>query len=90
MSEQTANMVGMAKPEQSQTGDRTRGTLWHTNAFGGPSGRVAGPSLCTRSAQNNGLPLWSERGLSGNEDRQHFDCATWLHRADQMTKDPTF
>jgi hypothetical protein len=29
----------------------------------------------------------SERGLSGNEDRQHFDCATWVHKADQMPED---
>jgi hypothetical protein len=31
--------------------------------------------------------LWSERGLSGNEDRQHFDCATWLHKAREMSKE---
>ena len=31
--------------------------------------------------------MWSERGLSGNEDRQHFDCATWLHKARELPKE---
>jgi len=36
---------------------------------------------------NIGLPLWSERGLSDDEDTQHFDCATWLHKAREMPKE---
>jgi hypothetical protein len=36
---------------------------------------------------NIGLPLWSESGLSDDEDRQHFVCATWLHKAREMPKE---
>ncbi|MGA9990315.1 MAG: hypothetical protein WBP69_21250, partial [Terriglobales bacterium] len=33
------------------------------------------------------LPLGSERGLSGNEDRQRSDCATWLDKARKLPKE---
>jgi hypothetical protein len=36
---------------------------------------------------NIGLPLGSERGLSDDEARQHFDCATWLHKAREVPKE---
>jgi hypothetical protein len=62
----------MAKSEQAQTGDRTRG-LSGTQTLSRTSPRcVSGPSLCTQGAQTSGLPLWSERGLNDDEDRQHF------------------
>ncbi len=28
-----------------------------------------------------------ERFGRGNEDRQHFDCATWLHKPREMAKE---
>jgi hypothetical protein len=77
----------MAKSEQPQTGDRTRGTLWHTNAFGKVPPLCLRPEFVHPGCTNIELPLGSERGLSGNEHRQHFDCATWLHKAREMPKE---
>jgi hypothetical protein len=62
-------------------------SLVHKRFSGGPPRGVAGSSLCTQGAQTSGLPLGSERALSGNEDRQHFGCATWLHKAREMPKE---
>jgi hypothetical protein len=46
----------------------------------GPPGGLR-PEFVHSECTNIGLPLGSERALSGNEDRQHFGCATWLHKA---------
>ena len=45
------------------------------------------PEFVQQGCTNIELPLGSERGLSGNEDRQHFDCATWLHKARELPKE---
>jgi hypothetical protein len=63
------------------------GGSWHTNAFrkvapGGLRFELVHPG-CT----NIRMPLGSGCGLSDSEDRRHFDCATWLHKACQMPKD---
>src|SRR5271157_2439661 len=75
----------MAKPEQSQTGDGP-GALWHTNAFGRSPGGLR-PEFVHSGCTNIELPLGSGRGLRGNEGRQHFDCATRLHKAREMPKE---
>ena len=35
----------------------------------------------------HGIALRPERFGRGKEDRQHFDCATWLHKAREMAKE---
>jgi len=45
------------------------------------------PEFVHPGCTNIELLLWSERGLSGNEDSQHFDCATWLHEARELPKE---
>ena len=44
------------------------------------------PEFVQHGSTNIELPLGSERALSDGEDRQHFDCATWLHKAREMSK----
>jgi hypothetical protein len=51
-----------------------------------PPGRLR-PEFVHPGCTNIGLPWWSERGLSDDEDRQHFICATWLHKAREMPKE---
>jgi|SRR5208282_4198434 hypothetical protein len=72
----------MVTPEQTQIGDKTRGTR-----FREVPGGVSGPDLCTRGAQTSDCLCGSERRLTRNEDRQHFVCATWLHKAHEMPKE---
>jgi hypothetical protein len=70
----------MAKPSNRKQ-LTAPGTLWHANALGkGPPRVRRRPEFVHPRYTNIELPLWFERGLSGNEDRQHFDCATWLHK----------
>ena len=54
------------------------------------SGRSPGafrPEFVHPGCTNIELPLGSEHGLSANEDRQHLDCATWLHKIDYKKSD---
>ena len=49
---------------------------------------VAGPNLCSMDAQTT----WDcfvvlSASDKGNEDRQHFDCGTWLHKVDHKKSD---
>ena len=37
--------------------------------------------------KQHGIALWPERVGQGDEDRQPFDCATWLHKAREMPKE---
>jgi len=68
----------MTKSDQSRTGDRPRGTLRHTNAFGKiPTGCDSGLSLCTQSAQTSNVTLGSKRGLNDDADRQYFVEVSW-------------
>src|ERR1039457_144127 len=76
----------MAKPEQSRTGDPAR-VFSGTQTLSARSTRCdSSPNLCSMGSTNIELPLGSERALSDGEDRQHFDCATWLHKAREMSK----
>ena len=77
----------MVKPEQSQTADRPRELSGTQTLSGRSPGCVSGPSLCTRGAQTSNCFCGLEHGLSGNEDSQHFDCATWLHEARELPKE---
>ena len=45
------------------------------------------PEFVQHGCTNIELPLGSERALSDDEDRQRFDCATWLHKAREMPKE---
>ena len=81
VSEQKTKLVGDGKPEQSQTRDRTRGLSATQTLSGRSSGVCLRRGFVHPWCTNIGLPLGSERGLSDDEDRQHFDCATWLHKA---------
>src|ERR1017187_10750510 len=62
------------------------GVLWHTNAFGKVHPGRLKPEFVQHGSTNIEFPLGSERALSDGEDRQHFDCATWLHKAREMSK----
>src|ERR1039458_7472747 len=63
--------------------------MTRTAAFRGKSpGGVPGPNLCSMDAQTT----WDcfvvlSASDKGNEDRQHFDCATWLHKVDHKKSD---
>jgi hypothetical protein len=77
----------MAKSSHSRTGDRAHGLSGTQTVSGGlPPGRRR-PEFVHPGCTNIGLPLGSERGLSDDKDRQHFVCATWLHKAREMPKE---
>jgi hypothetical protein len=67
-SEEKANILGDAKFEQSQTADRTRGTLRYTNAFRKVPPVCRRPEFVHPECTNIELSLWSGRGLCDDED----------------------
>ena len=80
-SEGKANIVVMQSPSnRKQLPGTARLSGTHKHFREGPWVRLR-PEFVHPGCTNIELLLWSERGLSGNEDRQHFDCATWLHKA---------
>ena len=44
-------------------------------------------SSATKKLKEVGWPKGRELGKLARRARQHFDCATWLHRARQMPKE---
>src|ERR1039458_1030247 len=79
-------MIGRDKARAIANGGQGQGFSGSQRFREGPPGAFR-PEFVHPGCTNIELSLGSERGLSGNEDRQHLDCATWLHKARELPKE---